>query len=96
MDGGFTGRSERKFYAFRVHINNQWLNAVPDPYAKAVGVNGKRGMIIDLTQTNPAGWEKDKSPSFSSLSATGSEVDAIIYELHVRDASIARQFRYKE
>jgi pullulanase len=87
------GDHKGKFYAFRVHINNQWLNAVPDPYAKAVGVNGKKGMIIDMKQTNPAGWEKDKSPAFTPFSTSwrraGVEVDAIIYELHVRDASIA-------
>lgn len=77
------GDHKGKFYAFRVHINNKWLNAVPDPYAKAVGVNGKKAQIIDLKQTNPAGWENDKSPAFSY------KTDAIIYELHVRDASIA-------
>ena len=64
-------------------INGKWLNEVPDPYAKAVGVNGKRAMVVDLKETNPAGWEKDKSPSFKN------KTDAIIYELHVRDASIA-------
>jgi pullulanase len=47
-----------------------------------VGVNGKRGVVIDLNLTNPAGWAKDISPSFNR------SVDAIIYELHVRDASI--------
>src|ERR1700704_3789545 len=36
------GDHKGKFYAFRVHIKNKWLNAVPDPYAKAVGVNGKK------------------------------------------------------
>lgn len=71
------------FYAFRVKINGNWSDEVPDPYAKAVGVNGKRAMVVDLAQTNPEGWEKDKSPSFNQ------KTDAIIYELHVRDASIA-------
>jgi pullulanase len=87
------GDQKGKFYAFRVHINNKWLKAVPDPYAKAVGVNGKKAMIIDLKNTNPPGWETDKSPAFSSLSERkgvgGEATDAIIYELHVRDASIA-------
>lgn len=79
------GDQKGKFYAFRVHIDNKWLNAVPDPYAKAVGVNGKKGLIIDIKQTNPpgGGWEKDKMPAF------GTATNAIIYELHVRDASIA-------
>ena len=77
------GDQKGKFYAFRVHINNQWLNAVPDPYAKAVGVNGKKGVIVDMKQTSPPGWAEDKMPAF------GPPTDAIIYELHVRDASIA-------
>ena len=86
-DGTWTailpGDQKGKFYAFRVHINGQWSKAVPDPYVKAVGVNGKKGMIIDLKQTDPVGWENDKSPAFHS------PTDAIIYEIHVRDASIA-------
>ena len=44
------------FYTFKVMINGQWKDDVPDPYAKAVGVNGNRAMIIDLKKTNPAGW----------------------------------------
>ena len=78
------GDHKGKFYAFRVHISNKWLNAVPDPYAKAVGVNGRKAMIIDLKDTDPAdGWERDTSPVFRN------PTDAVIYELHVRDASIA-------
>ncbi|MBP6024243.1 type I pullulanase [Ferruginibacter sp.] len=73
------------FYTFRVNINNTWSNELPDPYAKAVGVNGKRAMIINLKETNPAGWAADKSPAFST---SNKAMDAVIYELHVRDASI--------
>jgi pullulanase len=77
------GDQKGKFYAFRVHINGQWMKAVPDPYVKAVGVNGKKGMIVDLKQTDPVNWANDKSPAFRS------PTDAIIYELHVRDLSIS-------
>jgi pullulanase len=88
-----TGDHQGKFYVFRTEIGGKWLNEVPDPYAKAVGVNGKRAVVIDLKITNPPGWEKDKSPVFSPLSVRrgtgGDATDAIIYELHVRDASIA-------
>lgn len=72
-----------KFYTFRANINGKWSDEVPDPYAKATGVNGKRAMVIDLQETNPAGWQNDKSPVLKN------PTDAIIYELHVRDASIA-------
>jgi pullulanase len=77
-----TGNFEGRFYTFRVRINGKWLDHVPDPYAKAVGVNGKRAMVVDLKKTNPAGWEKDKSPAFKN------KTDAILYELQVRDATI--------
>jgi len=77
------GDQRGKFYVFRVQVNGEWLNEVPDPYAKIVGVNGKRAMIEDLKKTNPEGWEKDKSPLLQNAT------DAIIYELHIRDASIA-------
>jgi pullulanase len=72
-----------KFYVFRVFVNNKWLQEVPDPYAKAVGVNGKRAMVVDLKDTDPVDWSIDKSPVLKH------PTDAIIYELHVRDASIA-------
>ena len=57
------GDQKGKFYVFRAEINNKWMNEVPDPYAKAVGVNGKRAMVIDLEKTNPAGWSGEKSPA---------------------------------
>ena len=76
------GDHKGKLYTFKVNIGGTWSGEVPDPYAKAVGVNGKRAMIIDLADTNPSNWSKDNSPAFNRM------VDAIIYELHVRDASI--------
>ena len=71
-----------KYYTFRIEHDGQLLNEVPDPYAKAVGTNGKRAMIIDLKNTNPVDWQKDKAPRLKNAT------DAVIYELHVRDASI--------
>src|SRR5436190_4464468 len=62
------------FYSFRVNIDGKWSNEVPDPYAKAVGVNGKKAMVMDLKATNPAGWDTDKSPVFSS---TNKATDAV-------------------
>lgn len=77
------GNHAGKYYTFSALIDNKWMDEVPDPYAKAAGVNGKRAMVIDLASTNPQGWSQDRSPTLAS------PVDAIIYELHVRDASIA-------
>ena len=78
-----TGDWKGKFYVFRALIDNVWMEEVPDPYARIVGVNGKRAMIGDLRDTDPAGWEYDKSPYFAA------RTDAVIYELHIRDISIA-------
>jgi pullulanase len=75
------GDYKDKYYTFQAKFNNKWNQENADPYAKAVGVNGKRGMIIDLQETNPNGWDKDQSPAFES------PTDAIIYELHIRDLS---------
>jgi pullulanase len=77
------GDQKGKFYVFRVQVNGEWREEVPDPYAKIVGINGKRAMIEDLKNTNPLNWEKDKGHALHNAT------DAIIYELHIRDASIA-------
>ena len=50
-----------------------------DPYAKACGVNGLRSMIVDLSRTDPEGWEQDRAPEKSA--------EDIIYELHVKEYS---------
>ena len=76
---------KNSYYTFKVNIGNTWSEEVVDPYAKACGTNGLRAQVIDLKETNPVGWAQDKSPNFSS---TNKQTDAIIYELHVRDASI--------
>ena len=53
-----------------------------DPYAKAAGVNGNRGMVVDLSLTDPEGWNSSElSNPISSYS------EAIIWEVHVRDFS---------
>lgn len=77
------GEQKGKFYTFRVRVNNKWLNEVADPYAKSTGVNGKRAMVVDLNATNPDEWNKDRSPVLKNAT------DAVIYELHIRDASMA-------
>jgi pullulanase len=78
------GGRKNKFYTIQSKINDQWMNEVPDPYAIAVGINGKRTAIIDLNETDPANWENDKSPELKNYT------DIILYELHIRDISIAK------
>jgi len=69
-----------RFYTYQVRIGEQWNEAI-DPYAKAVGVNGDRAYILDMSDTNPERWTEEK-PKLESA------VDAVIYELHVRDYTI--------
>ncbi|MBW6409326.1 type I pullulanase [Clostridium weizhouense] len=64
--------------------NNGIEKEVVDPYAKAVGVNGNRGMVVDLEATNPVGWDHDTKPKLID------STDSIIYEIHVRDFSISK------
>ena len=71
-----------RFYTFQIKHQGHWLNESPGIWAKAAGVNGHRAAIIDLSETNPQGWDKDKGPNLKSLT------DAIIYELHLRDISM--------
>lgn len=53
-----------------------------DPYAKAAGVNGDRGMVVDLSRTNPEGFEESiLSDPIKNYS------EAVIWEVHVRDFS---------
>jgi len=70
------------YYTYLVKVNGKPVEAV-DPYARTTGVNGNRGMIIDLKSTDPRGWEKDQNPN-----PLKSYTDAVLYELHVRDFSI--------
>lgn len=56
----------------------------PGVFAKAVGVNGQRGAVVDMNETNPEGWEKDHRL------VTRQWADLVVYELHHRDFSIAR------
>ena len=69
------------FYTFQVQKNGQWLEETEGIAAKAVGVNGTRGAVIDWTETDPEGWAEDKSPEIKPS-------DIIVYEMHHRDFSI--------
>lgn len=71
-----------KYYTYQVKVGDKWLEEALDPYVKIVGVNGKRGVVADLTKTNPAGWTNDQSPALQNFT------DIVLYELHIRDLSI--------
>ena len=69
------------YYTYTVTTSVGTQEAV-DPYAKAAGINGNRGMVADLSLTDPEGWEDAELDSpISSYS------EAVIWEVHVRDFS---------
>ncbi len=70
------------YYTYTVTTSVGTQEAV-DPYAKAAGLNGDRGMVVDLDSTDPEGWEEDQS--FNT--GIDSYSDAIVWEVHVRDFS---------
>lgn len=70
-----------KYYLFSVYNNAQPDNT-PGIFAKAVGVNGKRGAIVDLRDTDPEGWNSDVRPTLNN------PCDLVIYEMHHRDFSV--------
>ncbi len=70
------------YYTYTV-TTSAGTQAATDPYAKAAGLNGDRSMVVDLSKTDPEGWEADKS--FSAEIEHFS--DATIWEVHVRDFS---------
>lgn len=70
-----------KYYVFSVY-NQAQPDHTPGVFAKAVGVNGKRGVIVDLKDTDPDGWADDVRPELKS------PCDLIIYEMHHRDFSM--------
>jgi len=76
------GDWKNKYYTYQVKIGDKWLNEVADVYAKAVGVNGRRAMIVNLKETNPNDWGNDKKPVLKSFN------DIIIWEVHTRDLSM--------
>ena len=70
------------YYTYSVTVNSR-TNEVVDPYAKAVGANGMRGMVIDLAATDPNGFRQTPRPMFGD----GRPTDAVVYETHIRDFS---------
>ncbi|WP_327811948.1 type I pullulanase [Bacillus mobilis] len=83
------GNQKGLYYTYKVKIGDKWTEAV-DPYARAASVNGDKGAVVDLKETDPKKWKVDKKPKFKNPE------DAIIYELHVRDLSIQPESGIKQ
>ena len=65
-------------------VDKPTIYQVNDPYARGCSANSGRTLIYDSRKTNPEGWTEDR---FVTLKQN---VDAVLYEVHVRDFSINR------
>lgn len=80
------------FYDYTVYRSGKAVRTA-DPYAIGCGCNGLRSMAVDLSRTNPEGFDEDKAPERGN--------ENIIYELHIKDFSydpdsgIPREYRGK-
>ena len=77
------GDQAGKYYTVRSFQNGEWSLESPGIFAKAVSINGQRAAIIDMTKTNPDGWENDVRPAMPDMT------DIVVYETHVRDYTMA-------
>ena len=75
-----SGDLKNTYYTYLVTVDGTTRETV-DIYARSTGVNGMRGMVLDLDSTDPTGWENDKRVECEN------QTDAIIWEAHVRDFS---------
>lgn len=77
--GSIKGDLMDKYYAFGITYKGAQLQECPGINARAVGLNGRRGAIIDMKKTDPQGWENDARPQLAGAD------DIILYEVHHRD-----------
>ena len=74
------GNLLNKYYTYSV-THGKTTKETADVYAKACGVNGQRSMVVDLSTTNPDGWENDKHVLVQN------QTDASVWEISVADFS---------
>ncbi|MCF7912732.1 MAG: type I pullulanase [Candidatus Cloacimonetes bacterium] len=83
------GDWENHYYLYEIRINENEYRQI-DPYSRALSINSQRSLVFDDQKTFPDGWNEQKELLLSN------PVDAVIYELHVRDFSISPAWRGPE
>ncbi|BCL52188.1 type I pullulanase [Francisella tularensis subsp. holarctica FSC022] len=84
---------ENKYYIYRLYfedLDNKGQRCIKttyavDPYAYGVGINGRKGFLVDLNnpKVTPEQWQQSHNPNCLNRE------DAIIYEAHLRDFTIS-------
>lgn len=77
------GNLAGKYYTYTV-THGKSVKQTGDVYARACGVNGKRSMVLDLSTTNPEGWEND------SHVYVATQTKATVWEISVADFSSSK------
>ncbi len=77
---GISGDLKNIYYTYKITRGKKSVETT-DIYAKACGINGKKSMVVDLSATNPKGWENDRHVTADS------SADAIIWEVQISDFS---------
>ena len=93
LEGNLSG----KYYTYVVD-NVSGRNEVVDPYAKACGVNGLRGMVLDFSTTNPENWDNDVPAIWDGNGQYDIKTpqELAIYEAHIRDLTMDDSWNGKE
>ncbi len=76
-----TAKGDQKGKEYEFVVNGV---ASPGVFAKAVTVNGRKGVVVDLRDSDPEGWATDKGVHPATYA------DWVVYELHHRDFSVGR------
>jgi pullulanase len=81
---------DRKFYTISLNVysyatNSIVTNEVTDPYSVSLATDSVRSQFVNLDDADlkPAGWDSLAAPALAAPE------DTVLYELHVRDFSIA-------
>jgi pullulanase len=75
-----TGDLAGKYYTYSVSNSSYSEKEIVDPYAKACGLNGQRGMVVDFSKTNPTGWDAIAPKAVDKKALT-------VWETHVADVT---------
>ena len=76
-----SGDQEGKYYTYTVYNTSYPYGAeIVDPYAKSAGLNGKRGMVVDFSKTNPDGWDSVAAHNYDAN-------ELVVWETHVADVT---------
>lgn len=70
-------------YNYRLTFVDGSQRTSVDPYARTTTVNGRRSVVVDLSQTDPENWSDHRMEPWLTPEKT------VVYETHVRDFTVS-------